>query len=471
MTTRRVFLKCLGATLLWPACRSSSAEPPPAPESPRKRPNFVIFLTDDQAQSEMACMGNSVIRTPNMDRLAGAGALFTNSFVTTAICCSSRASILTGQYMRRHGIRDFGTPLSSQAWEQTYPALLRKAGYRTGYLGKFAIGSPARADPRLCLPADEFDSWYGFPQELSFEQTVDGKKRYLTSLITEKAIHFLRENPVATPFCLVVAFKEPHGPHDYFDPEVPDPYVGTEIPPPANMTRRSFEALPEFLRKGRNATAASDWRQDPSSYQRDMRTWYRYVTRADLTIGEIMAEVKELGLDADTVVVHTSDNPSIQGAHGLKGKWLMYEESIRVPLIIRDPRVAEGRRGLRCTEMALNIDLAPTVLSMAGVPIPPGMQGMDLQPFLHDPEARGREDWYYEHVYNPERGAPIPESEGVRTRRWKYIRYTGTNPPYEQLFDLATDSHEESDLARDPAHAQQISALRTRCDEYRRTLR
>jgi arylsulfatase A-like enzyme len=438
-----------------------------APAADARRPNFVFFLTDDQPYNGMSGTGNTVLKTPNMDRLASDGVLFENGFVTTAICCSSRASIFTGQHMRRHGIEDFKKPLSAAQWEQTFPALLRQAGYRTAYLGKFAIGAP-QATNQLALPADKFDLWYGFPQSIAFKQMVNGQPRYLTTVMTEKAVGFIKETKPDQPFCLIVAFKEPHGPRNYYDPEFPNPVANLTMPRPSNLTRESFSAMPEGVRRGLNAMPG--WLDKPEAFQAEMRSEYALIARSDFAIGQITRALKEQGLDDNTVIIHTSDNGSLDGAHALEGKWLMYEESIRVPFIIRDPRLPAATRGRR-QQMALNIDLAPTILSMAGVPVPAGMQGVDLQPALRDAATPGREDWYYEHVYTPGDGRrDIPKSEGVRTARWKYIRYTEPNPPLEQLFDLAADPQEEKDLARDPAHAKTLRALRDRCDNYRRSL-
>jgi arylsulfatase A-like enzyme len=433
-----------------------------------KRPNFVFFLTDDQPYNGMSCTGNPVLQTPHMDRLAAQGVLFEKAFVTTAICCCSRASIYTGQHMRRHGIEDFKKPLSAAQWQQTFPAKLRDAGYQTAFLGKFAIGAPDAAR-QLALPADQFDLWYGFPQSIAFQQVIDGEARYLTTEMTERAVGFLKERTPDQPFCLIMALKEPHGPRNYYDPEFPDPIAGKTIPQPSNLTRQSFDALPEIVRRGLNAIPA--WLEKPAAFQAEMRSEFALLSRADLAVGRICEALKAQGLDDNTVVIFTSDNGSLDGAHGLEGKWLMYEESIRVPLIIRDPRLPEATRGRR-QQMALNIDLAPTILKMAGVAVPEGMQGTDLQPVLRDPAAKGREDWYYEHVYTPEPGRrPIPRSEGVRTERWKYIRYTDPSPPLEQLFDLAADPQEERDLAQDPAQAAILTTLRARCDESRKSLR
>jgi len=433
-----------------------------------ERPNILFIFTDDQPQICIGCMGNEHIQTPNMDRLAADGVLFTNAFVTTAICCSNRACILTGQHMRRHKIRDFQTPLSAEAFAQTYPALLRKAGYRTGYLGKFAVGWPKPEVRELSLPAERFDHWFGFPQMINFRQEVGGEVRYLTTLMEKKAVEFLRTNPPDRPFCLTVALKEPHGPWNYFDPEAPDPYQDVRIPPPPTFTPEQYEAQPAFIRNSLNGGSGPKWFKSPGAYQSHARTFYRLITRADLALGRIMAALKDAGLDENTVVIYTSDHGSMLGAHGLAGKWLMYEESIRVPLIIRDPRLPAELRGRRCSKMALSIDLAPTMLSMAGVPIPESTQGHDLTPLLRDQPIEWRKDWFYEHVYNtkpPRR--PIAKCEGVREEHWKYTRYPEIEPPYEQLFDLKGDPREERNLADDPGHSEKLARLRVRCDEFR----
>jgi arylsulfatase A-like enzyme len=202
-----------------------------------------------------------------------------------------------------------------------------------------------------------------------------------------------------------------------------------------------------------------------------MRKKYAYTSRADLAVGRICRSLKNHGLEQNTVVLHISDNGSLEGSHGLGGKWLMYEESIRVPFIIQDPRLPAEKRGRR-TQMVLGIDLAPTILAMANVPIPKGMQGEDLVPLLNDIRAKGRDDWYYEHDFTlPSPSKLIPKSEGVRTEQFKYIRYTDSQSPLEQLFDVVTDPHEEHDLVSDPSHAVTLEKLRSRCDEYKETLR
>ncbi|MHB8903254.1 MAG: sulfatase family protein [Thermoguttaceae bacterium] len=435
-----------------------------------RRPNLLFVFGDDYPQSCVGCLGNRHVQTPNLDRLAAEGVLFTNSFVTTAICCSNRACILTGQHMRRHGIGDFAEPLSAEAFGQTYPALLRAAGYRTGFLGKFAVGGP-EVDKELALPAGQFDFWLGFPQSINFRQQVDGKVKYLTTLMEEQAVEFLKTNPRDQPFCLTVALKEPHGPWNLFDPDVADPYAKAQIPPPATFTREDFRSQPEFLRDSLNGQPGERWFDDPEAYQQHLRSYYRLVTRADLALGRLMEALKAEGFDENTVVIFSSDNGSMLGAHGLEGKWIMYEESIRVPLVIRDPRLSAARRGRRCDKMVLSIDLAPTMLALAGVATAGSMQGRDLTPLLRDEPVDWRSDWYYEHVYStrpPRR--PIVKVEGVRTERWKYTRYPEIEPLVEQLFDLEADPLERVNVAGEAANRQTLAELRSRCDHYRNEL-
>ncbi len=436
-----------------------------------QRPNILFVFTDDQAQDCVGCLGNPHIQTPNIDQLAADGVLFNNAFVTTAICCSNRACILTGQHMRRHGIEDFQKPLSAAAMSQTYPVLLRDSGYRTGFLGKFAVGRDSDELRQLSLPAEQFDWWYGFPQSINFLQQDAGGKHYLTTRMEEEAVKFLKSQPKDQPFCLTVALKEPHGPTNYFDPDIEDAYSDAIIPPPATFTRDHYDALPEFIQKSLGGAGGVERLEDPEKLLRQMRTAYRLITRADLALGRLRNALQENGFDQNTVVIYTSDHGSFQGAHGLTGKWLMHEESIRVPFVIYDPR-SESKKNQRRDEMVLTIDLAPTMLALAGVDIPPAMQGRSLVPLLVADKTvdAWRSDWYYEHTYaNPPEHA-IPKSEGVRSADWKYVRYTDFQPPVEQLFHLADDPLEEHDLAADPQHSEQLQKLRQRCDYYRKEL-
>jgi arylsulfatase A-like enzyme len=446
--------------------RASALASPLLAAAQPKLPNILFVQTDDQRFDDLGCYGNPSIRTPNIDRLAQDGIRFLNHFVTTAICCCSRASILTGQHMRRHGVRDFVTPLSAAQFAETYPAILRRNGYRTAFLGKYAIGNP---DKLMSLPKQEFDYWLGFPQSINFKQTVDGRVRHLTPLITEKAIEFLDSMPAGKPFCLSLNFKEPHGPFNYFDPDHPNDYTAATPAAPATYTKAAFEALPGFLRKSLNGTESGEWPDKPEErFLSDVRTCYRLVSGVDAAVGKVMDALRRLKRDENTVVIFTSDNGSMRGAHGLWGKWIPYEESIRVPLIIRDPRMPAASRGTTRDQMTLNIDIAPTILGLAGLAPASRMQGRGLAPVLKNAKQAWRDEWFYEHTYDtiPPR-LPIPPSEAVRTRDWKYVRYTKQTPVFEQLFDLRKDPAERINLASSSSHRSTLAKLQSRCEALR----
>jgi arylsulfatase A-like enzyme len=430
------------------------------------------MYTDDQPQNCLGIMGNQHIQTPNLDRLAQRGILFNNAFVTTAICCCNRACLLTGQHMIRHGIQDFITPLSAKAFDQTFPAILRTSGYRTGFLGKYAIGNPNKASRELSLPANKFDFWYGFDQGINFRQEIDGKTRYLTEVMTEKAIEFLQSTKSDQPFCLTIAFKEPHGPFNYFDPNSPDPYEAVEIPSSPTCTEEDWAAQPEFIRKSLGGDGSQSRLKKDAASQRELRTFYRTVTRADVAVGKILDELERLKLNDNTIIIFSSDHGSLLGDHGLSGKWLMYENSIRVPMILYDPRADKKLAGGRRNEMVLSIDLAPTILALAGVLPPPSMQGKNLMPIVQQEPIEWRSHFYYEHTYqtDPPR-SPIPKTEGIRTTRWKYIRYPEVSPVYEQLFDLDSDPLERSNLALVAEHQGRLVELRKMCNEDPKLLR
>jgi arylsulfatase A-like enzyme len=236
---RRTLLKGMAAAILGLAIGGTTLMPAAARAAEQRRPNIIFMFADDQAYESMGYTGNTVIQTPNMDRLARDGVFFEKAFVTTPICAVSRASILTGQHMRRHGIQDFATPLSDEALDQSYPVLLREAGYRTAFLGKLAIGGGQF--PERSLPAHRFDLWYGFPQNISFKQEVDGEERYLTDEMTTRAVEFMKSTPKDQPFCITLAYKEPHGPLNYLDPDFPNYYEDVHIPAPETMTREAYE--------------------------------------------------------------------------------------------------------------------------------------------------------------------------------------------------------------------------------------
>ena len=293
---------------------------------------------------------------------------------------------------------------------------------------------------------------------------MDGQTRFLTEVMTEKAIEFL-ESEDDRPFCLTIAFKEPHGPFNYFDPKVPNPYEGVTLAAPATFTMQDFQAQPDFIKDSLNASRSRQLLADSERYQNELRTFYRTITRADQAVGEIWAALQRLKLDDNTVVIYSSDHGSLLGDHGLTGKWLMYENSIRVPLIIHDPRIKESMRRAS-DELVLSLDIPATIVALAGQPVPESMDGKSLIRLMGNENRQWRSSFYYEHTYTPEdrRRAPIPRTEGIREKRWKYVRFPDETPVYEQLFDLQNDPIERRNLIDVTAHQDVASRLRTLCD-------
>jgi arylsulfatase A-like enzyme len=402
-------------------------------------------------------MGTPAIYTPTLDTLAERGVLFNNSFCTTSICCTSRASIFTGMYGRTNGIEVFDKPLPSSLLDQTYPSILRRHGYRTGFVGKYGIGGP--------LPAEAFDFWEGFPGQGKYFHEVEGETLHLSRLLARKCLAFLDGCSRSQPFCLSVSFKAPHVLDGDARPFQPDPrfeemYVRDEIPAPATATEGNFRALPEFIRDSEGRLRWERRFATPEMFQSSVKDYYRLITGVDFAVAEILTALTLRDLDRNTVVIFTSDNGFFLGEHGLAGKWLMYEESIRVPLLIYDPRLPLHLRGRRLEEMVLNIDLAPTVLNLAGLESPDSVHGSSLVPLLEGVKTEWRKEWFYEHHY--EHRGRIPASEGIRTAEWKYVRYLKSEPLYEQLFSLREDPHEERNLATDPRYGETLAKLRER---------
>ncbi|NQU44961.1 sulfatase-like hydrolase/transferase, partial [bacterium] len=296
---------------------------------------------------------------------------------------------------------------------------------------------------------------------MSYSQEVDGEKRYVTTVMEEKAISFMRETPEDQPFLLIMALPEPHGqtgPWNYRDPEFElEPPPG---PPawPETMTEEAHDRLPRAILESQNNASGKCYRPG----EKYMATVRDYTARADRALGRIRNALRELHIEDNTVIIFTSDNGTTYGAHGISQKWNMYEESIRVPLTIYDPRLPTTSQGSR-EQMGLNIDLGPTMLALAGLEISSVMQGTDLSPILRDADSKGREDWFYDHDLGDYLN--LPRCQGVRTGRWKYIHYTATDE--EELFDLAADPLEMNNLASDPDHASTLAKLRQRCNELR----
>jgi arylsulfatase A-like enzyme len=426
-------------------------------------PNILFILTDDQRFDTLGCMGNDVIRTPHIDQLAADGVVFDNCFCTTSICSISRASFMLGQYERRHRIDSFQKPYSAEQLAHSFPLLLRSHGYRTGLIGKWGIGGD--------LPADEYDYWRGYAgQGNYFAPGEKGTGQHLTDTMGEQAVEFLDGCTADQPWLLQLYTKAAHCQDGDPWPFQPAPryneqYADATIPLPPTADEAHFNALPAFLQTSEARTRWHVRFENPELAQKSLRDYYRLITHVDDWVGTLVETLEQTGFADNTVIIFSSDNGFYLADRGLAGKWFMHEESIRLPLIIHDPRLPAPQHGTRRDEMVLNIDVAPTILDLAGVAAPSEMQGSSLVSLLHGETAAWRDDFLYEHRINIK---SIPKSEGVRTSRWKYVRYTEQQPVVEQLYDLESDPLEEHDLAGNPAFGAELLTLRARWEELSR---
>ncbi|MFC5411741.1 sulfatase [Larkinella bovis] len=428
-----------------------------------EKPNIIFLLTDDHRWDALGAMGNPIIQTPHLDALAKKGILFPNMYVTTSICCVSRASILSGQYESRHKINDFSTDFSPEALANTYPLLLKKAGYKIGFVGKYGVGD----NP----PENEYDFWAcnrkGQPP---YEYTnASGQKIHHTDSVAHSMQIFLQQFAGKGPFCLSVSFKAPHeldgNPPTYpVQERFANLYRDVTVPTPETADPKYWNSFPDFFRTDKNI-GRERWKplfSTPERHQQTVKDYYRLITGVDEVVGKLVDQLRQLNLDKNTIIVFTGDNGFYLGEHGMEGKWFGHEESIRVPLIVYNPAFPARERGKKSTRMALNIDIAPTLLAFAGVEAPKTMQGVNLM--KHGGPART--DFFYEHTFM---GSPrLPKVEGVVTGDFKYMKFIEHG--YEELYSVKSDPHETKNLAGDPKFGKELNALRKRYQELKVTV-
>jgi len=473
-------------------------------------PNIIYIMADDQRFDTLGCNGNPVLKTPNIDKLAERGTRFTQAFTPSPICCISRACVLTGQYARRHGVNNFETRIPDM--KKTYPGILQKSGYYIGFIGKW--GTDENNKEYFHRVASFFDFWGGSMSQSNYwherdcrfvtnngttdrteffcdcppdaqgasgEQIRAGRKNIKdpihqdVDVIPLKVGQFLAQRDADKPFCLSISLKGPHGPWEDCADEVQDLFKDTPMPIKASVNVDDARSRPEFLKKSlMNPQRGAKLVRDTSLHgflQEETRAYYRLIAGLDLCVGKILDELKQRGLDQNTVIIYTSDNGHFLGEHGFDGKWLLYEESAHLPLIICDPRnpvVAQTSDAL-----ALLTDMAPTMLDLAGVNIPGDMQGKSLLPQTTNPSAPLRDAFFMEHLYGHGAVAPnhIERSEGVCTRQWKYINYIEqAGPQAEELYDLEKDPLEMKNLAQNPEYKHQLESLKNQWETFRKEL-
>ncbi len=441
--------------------------PSRAANSPR--PNIVFILIDDVRWDELGCTGHPFIKTPNIDRIAKEGAMFRNAFMTTPLCSPSRASFLTGQYAHTHGITDNVDRSAASHKLISFPLLLHQSGYETAFIGKWHMGNDDK-------PRPGFDRWVSFKGQGTYldpEINEDGKpvkpSGYITDILNGYAVEYINRRH-DKPFLIYLAHKAIHpevtqnddGSVNLSNAETFIPaerhkslYAGKTIPHRPNY-KRAPEDKPALRRRIGNlpplgaATATSD----EAIFGRQ-----RSIGAIEDGVGEILKALKQTGQLDNTIIVFTSDNGYFYGEHGLSvERRLAYEESIRMPLLVRYPRIIKA--GTKRDEIALNIDLAPTLLSVAGVPVPANIQGRSLVPLLTGEGVKWRDSFLIE--YYSDNVFPRIVHMGykaVRTGRWKYIHYLELNG-MDEFYDLKTDPYEMKNLIDEPGSGHALAEMK-----------
>ncbi|MGB9689573.1 sulfatase-like hydrolase/transferase [Thermogutta sp.] len=413
------------------------------------RPNFLVLITDDQrydalgvVQKELGDRGRFPwFETPHMDRLAAEGVRFRNAFVVNSLCAPSRAVMLTGRYNHFNGVASNFRPFPVE--NVTYATILQRAGYVTGYFGKWHMDSQQER-PGF----DFFASFVGqgryFDCPLLVQGTETATTGWVDDVTTEYVVRFIREHSRHDrPWLAVLGFKAPHGP--FTPPErAKERFSGC-------LAKRTpnFDVRPPYLGPMQNSTKQSSDQATPAEVPVNL-DYFRCISAVDDCVGRLLEELDECGVADNTIVIFQSDNGYYLGEHGLGDKRSAYEESLRIPLLARYPRGIP--KGLVRDEMVLNLDLAPTILDFAGVPIPPEMQGQSWRPLAEGKQIPWRKAWLYEYFAEKQRNSRVPDIVAVRTESAKLITYPG-HEDWTELFDLKSDPYETKNLYHEPSAA------------------
>ena len=496
--TRREFLKRLGymtgsaaALSVLPSCNSIGQT------AGKKRPNIIFIMTDDHASHAMSCYGSRINKTPNLDRIASEGMRFRNSFCTNSICAPCRAVILTGKYSHLNGVIDNREKFDGS--QQTFPKLLQKAGYETAMIGKWHL----KTDPT------GFDYWNVLPgqgayynpamKEMGQQKKYTG---YVTDIITDHALRWLKERDQDKPFCLMYQHKAPHrrwepGPNHltmYDDVTIPEPdnlfddysnrgraakeqdmsIAKTMTENDLKLTPTSKNLTPEqkrlwdaaygpkneaFKKANLQGKDLIRWK-----YQRYIKDYLRCIASVDDNVGRVLDYLDESGLAENTVVFYTSDQGFYLGDHGWFDKRFMYEESLRMPLLVRYP--GKVKAGSVSDDIVLNLDFGATFLDFAGVPVPADMQGESIRKVLQGKTpGNWRKSMYY-HYYEYPAVHSVKRHYGVRTKRYKLIHFYNDIDEWE-LYDLKEDPKEMKNVFDDPAYANIVKELKVELQALR----
>lgn len=422
-----------------------------------ERPNIVFLLTDDQTTYSLGCYGNEDVQTPHIDALAAEGVTFDRHYDTTAICMASRASIMTGMFEYKTGCNFEHGPLLREHWERSYPLQLRRAGYLTAMAGK--IGFVVATEPRGkgMLPEEDFDQWGAGPGQTHYQTAKNPSMKAYAEAYPHATRAYgafgrdfvARAAQEKKPFCLSISFKAPHRPVE------PDPvddavYANKTFTKPANYGRDKGQHFSQQSRQGRQYERFESWGY-AEDYDAVMAKYHQQIYAVDAAVGMIREAVRTHGVSENTVFIFTSDNGFLCGSHGYGSKVLPYEEASRVPLIIVDPRHPQHGEARRCAALTGNVDVAPTMLALAGLEPLANMDGRSLLSLLDDPEREHHDYLPLINVWGPR----AVHSLSVVTPSRKYIfwPYGGEGfTPTEELYHLDRDPLElEPTSQSDPA--------------------
>ena len=414
-----------------------------------EKPNFVFVLTDDHRYDVLGCTGNDIVKSPNIDKLAKDGVLFTNAHVTSAICTPSRVSMLLSQYERKHGVNfNSGTSVNEYAWSKSYPMVMRENGYYTGYIGKnhSPIGHNGYDSG---LMEKSFDYWYAGHEHLGFypkkrhpifkhakkdtqvEILTEGMDDFLSNEHRlEGALHFIDERPQEQAFCLSINFNLPHNAGIKSMKLLPsdsviyrDLYRDVDFPLPENyIARKDIKTpkLPAEIHFANERQTGYDYVDNVEDLKENMIRYHQAVTGIDGLVGELLRKLKEEGLDKNTIIIFSSDHGIFWGEYGLGGKSLCYEINTHIPMIVYNP-MGKKKNAKPNNALVQSIDIAATMLDYAGIDIPEEFQGKSMKGLVEGETTAHRDYLYTENLWSTHFGNP--RCEAVQNQEWKYIRY------------------------------------------------
>jgi arylsulfatase A-like enzyme len=473
--------------LLWMLAQSASAQSAVNKTVPSKPRNIIFILADDHRYDFMGFTSKVPgLQTPNMDRLAREGAHIENAFVSTALCSPSRASILTGQYAHTHTIVDNQAPLPKGL--NFFPQYLQKAGYKTAFLGKWHMGNQDGG------PQPGFDYWLSFNGQGVYYNpafNINGKivkhtdSSYTTDLLTDYALDWMKKQDKNKPFFLYLSHKAVHADfsaakrHKGMYKDTPIAYPQSmyltasdsskifgakpSVNPELNTSQTNIKDIPDWVKKQRYSWHGVDYMyHGQTNFNKFYKDYIETLMGVDESIGRVLAYLKATGLDESTMVIYMGDNGFSFGEHGLIDKRHMYEESMRVPLLMRCPEMIKANT--KITQVIQNVDIAPTILATAGVQTPKQMQGKSFLPILKGNKIEWRDKAFYEYYWEYDY-PQTPTMFGVRTDRYKYIFNHGVWDANE-LYDLQNDPMEMNNLIRSPQHQEIAKSMRDQVWEW-----